>query len=338
MTYIFTPILTQEQTNRIITLYSNTDPVSIEQYPGFAEANSDKNILHYIYSSSDGTVSAYAQMDVRQFRIANITFGPIATSPDIYRQALLQIKQYCTRNLIPILKVTPPHFHTATDSDYFHNLQKTLKFQTSDQLINWSTLVLSVQPSEEDIFRKFADNHRQSIKKALKMGLSAILVTDPDIIDVFALQHAEMYKSRGLKIDPEKNKVHFKKLFNFFNKNSVGYFLIVKENENIIGGVCCVIQGNIARYLEGYSLPSYRKYPINHLALFEAIKIAKDKGLSHFDFGGYANNVTETDQLYTINKFKKDFRGELVNYPKTMLISNFWLSSFLYSLYKALRK
>ncbi|MCW3127614.1 MAG: Methicillin resistance protein [Bacteroidetes bacterium] len=334
MGFIFTNTLTDEQTNSILALYRASEPVSIEQYPGFAEANTDNNVIHYIQKDEAGRVSAYTQIDMRQYRIAAIAFGPIASSGEAYRNALTDIKQYCRSKLTPILRITPPYFISQYGDAYYEDLRKAIGFETSEKEINWSTLVLSTAPSEEEILKGFADNHRQSVKKAIKMGLEAELVSDTDMIDIFSGQHSDMYQNRGLAVDRNKSKVHFRKLFDFFEKNDLGYFVIVKEGEKVIGGVCCVIQGNAVRYLEGYSHPDYRKYPISHIALYEAIKIAKRRGISFFDFGGYANNVQEGDQLYAINKFKEAFRGEQVDYPKTMLIFTLPLAKWLYSMKK----
>ena len=38
----------------------------------------------------------------------------------------------------------------------------------------------------------------------------------------------------------------------------------------------------------------------------EAIKLAKTTGCLYFDFGGYNHYVTEKDQIFYINRFKKD--------------------------------
>jgi lipid II:glycine glycyltransferase (peptidoglycan interpeptide bridge formation enzyme) len=334
MNSILAQSLTDDQYKAVVDLYHKNKPVSIEQYPGFAAANSDNNICHYIQQDSAGVVTAYAQIDIRKFRIASISFGPIADSPKSYKEAILQIKKYCRTNLIPILRVTPPYFISQYGEAYYEELKSSVGFETSDREINWSTLILSTAPAEEDILKGFADNHRQSVKKAIKMGLEAQVVSDPGVIDTFSDQHSEMYEKRGLQTDRVKNRAHFRKLFDFFKKNDLGYFIIVKEGEKIIGGVCCVIQGNAVRYLEGYSHPDYRKYPISHIALYEAIKVAKNKGIPFFDFGGYANNVKEGDQLYAINKFKEAFRGEIVNYPKTILIFTLPIAKWLYSIRK----
>lgn len=330
----FVKSLADDQYKAVMQLYQKITPVSIEQYPGFAAANTDNSICHYVQYDASGAVNAYAQMDVRKFRIASISFGPIADSPDAYKEALLQIKKYFRAALIPILRVTPPYFISQYGETYYNELKKAIGFEISDQEINWSTLILSTAPTEEDILKSFADNHRQSVKKAIKMGLQATVVSDPEVIDTFSDQHSEMYEKRGLQTDRAKNRVHFRKLFDFFEKNDVGYFIIVKEGDTTIGGVCCVIQGNAVRYLEGYSHPDYRKYPISHIALYEAIKVAKNRGIPFFDFGGYANNVKEGDQLYAINKFKEAFRGDLVHYPETMMIFTLPLSKWLYSLKK----
>ncbi len=66
--------------------------------------------------------------------------------------------------------------------------------------------------------------------------------------------------------------------------------------------------------------------------------MAKSRGLKFFDFGGYAVDVKEGDQLFDINRFKHGFGGELVTYPKTMLIYTTPFSKALYNLYRDFRQ
>jgi lipid II:glycine glycyltransferase (peptidoglycan interpeptide bridge formation enzyme) len=146
-----------------------------------------------------------------------------------------------------------------------------------------------------------------------------------------------MYEKRGLPTDRANSIIKYLSLFDFFEKTGLGTFIMVFENKLPIGGICCVIQGHTMRYLEGYSHPDFRQYPITHIAFFEAIKFAKQKGLRFFDLGGYANNVQEGDQLYAINKFKEGFRGQIITYPETLLIYTLFLSKQIFQLYKKAR-
>lgn len=127
-----------------------------------------------------------------------------------------------------------------------------------------------------------------------------------------------MYQSRGLRIDHKRENIRFKAILNCFQQYKNGFFLAVKNNQKeIIGGICIQLQGNTAYYFKGYAHPQHRHLPINHIALFQAIKHAKRLEKSIFDFGGYALNTQNNVQLQAINHFKDGFRGTISLYPLT---------------------
>ena len=74
-------------------------------------------------------------------------------------------------------------------------------------------------------------------------------------------------------------------------------------------------------YKFGATDPESRSIPVLHIAFVEAIRIAKEKGLRFFDFGGYMPNAKHTDQVFSINYFKLGFSGILLRYPNTMVFT-----------------
>jgi len=87
-------------------------------------------------------------------------------------------------------------------------------------------------------------------------------------------------------------------------------------------------------YKYGASDPDYRKLPILHLCIYEAIKIGLEKGITLLDLGGYNHFINKKDQIYSINFFKKSFNGTYSFYPKKIHIK---LNPYKYYLIKILK-
>lgn len=337
MNTILVETLSPQQFSDVISLYSQAEVVSLEQYPGFANALEPDVSVRYMLAYRGETLLGYTCIKVKKRILAYVYFGPLAHDHSDYEDLCAAVVSLCRRKGILIVKILPPFM--IDDQKAAIQSYTKIKFEQSDQDFNWASLKLALDKPIELLLKGFSDNHRQSIKKAQKLNLTTSIITDPDEIEIFADQYIKMYQSRGLAISPELMIRTLKLLFEFYNKYNAGAFLAVRSAEGgIIGGVCISFQGDSGFYQKGYSHPDHRSLPINHLAIFEAIKLSKEKGLKYFDFGGYGLNLKEDDQVHAINRFKAWFGGDLVYHPQTLTIYTTPFSKPIYSLYQRLRK
>ena len=333
MYFIFSTKLSQIQTDQVQALYADIEFSSIEQFPGFADAAYPNEKIIHALMFVNNSLTGYSQIRIKKRLFASVYFGPLVKNEQEYLDFVKRIKNYCRNNWTPILKIFPPEYTGKYKTSFWNKLKNNTHFETSENEFNWATLLLKIGLSDDIIFKKIADNHQQSIKKAIKLGLTTTVLDVKDLT-LFNKQYCEMYASRKLNIDSELNLKKFTQLFHFFKNNNNGFFMGVWLNNQLIGGTCIAFENNVAFYLEGYSNPEYRKLPIGHIALYESMKIARNNGLNYFDFGGYALNTKEGDQLQKINKFKEGFRGELITYPKTMTFYTFFPAKWLWKLYQ----
>lgn len=337
MTFILSRTLSPTQLNDILSLYAQTDVVSIEQYPGFSLSAGPDLSIFYFLAYEHSKICGYACVQVKKGISASVLFGPVVRGTNEYEAICKGLVSKLARRGILMLRIIPPYMSQQDKA----SLESTtvLKFETSDNEINWCTLRLNLENPIEDLFKDFSENHRRSIKKAQKLNLTTEKINTPADIDIFTDQYILMYQSRGLPISPTATRQSFQSLSAFFKQHDNGLFLAVQTDQgDIVGGLCICFQGDTAFYYKGYSHPDQRSLPINHLAFYDAMILAKSRGLKYFDFGGYANNVKEGDQLYSINRFKDGFSGELVVYPKTLLIYTIPIVKTFYNFYRRLRK
>ena len=337
MNFTFTDTLSTVQLSDVMQLYSAQEVVSLEQYPEFVKAIEPDVSLKYLLAYRDGQLIGYSCVKIKKRVLAYVYFGPMVSSPQDYEEVCAGLVSVCRGKGVLVLKIMPPYMSDERKAA-MSSFQK-IKYTQSDSEFNWASLKLSLDKPMEEILKGFSDNHRQSVKKAQKLNLTADVITDVDDLNIFAEQYIQMYQSRALAIDPELIRHTFKLLFDFYRAQDTGVFLAVRSpTEGIVGGVCISYQGDSGFYQKGYSHPDHRSLPINHLAIYEAIKLSKEHGLKVFDFGGYGLNLKEDDQVHAINRFKAWFGGELVYHPQTLTIYTTPFSKLIYDLYLRLRK
>jgi lipid II:glycine glycyltransferase (peptidoglycan interpeptide bridge formation enzyme) len=106
----------------------------------------------------------------------------------------------------------------------------------------------------------------------------------------------------------------------------------------VLGGIVFVYQGITVRALKGASDDEKRNLPINHLVLYEAIKLSKMNGFKYFDLWGYNHFADENNHVYHINFFKKGFGGYYTFFAKKMNIDLVPFGYYLYNFPKSMKE
>jgi lipid II:glycine glycyltransferase (peptidoglycan interpeptide bridge formation enzyme) len=316
--YCFKETLDSKIKDKVLNFLKKNEAASIEQDPDWYRIkNSQKKSIHF-YALQNEEIVCYCNVTENKI-IAQIYFGPVFSETKTLVSSLEAIRNYYLRKGFAQLEVQLG-IETNGNSDeieysLFNKLPFIQKFDTS----NWSTISIRLDSEIEEIFKSFKNNHRGSIKKAIKGGLIVKVINTSEEIKKLAEIYDKMYLARNLINNLHNTLEVFDKFYKLFLERNNGQFLgVFNSNDIMIGGIVVVIHNNEMCYKYGTTDPEFRKLPILHLALFEAIKLAKTKGLKSFDFGGYNHFVKEGDQVYAINFFKRSFGGEYIFYPKKM--------------------
>ncbi len=316
---------------------ASIEHTSILQHPCWLRIIYPESQIRLFYLKQENNIVAFAST-IERYKIVKLLFGPLTNSVNHSVEILHRIKEYYSKSMI-YLEVQPA-FMNENDAaifrekvaDTFHSLKK-------EDIRNWSTLRTSLLEDISDIQSRYSENHRRSVKNAIKEGYQIKKLTEVSQIKTFAKLYDSMYSRRNLTKPHQNSEQLFTQLFNFFNKIRRGKFLGVFTKENVmIGGVCLAGSGNVLMYRYGATDNKNSKAPILHLAFHEALQIAKEAKYTIFDFGGYNRYVDKKDQVHNINIFKKGFRGEIVDFaPKMYFIFNkpkYWLYQWALSTYR----
>jgi hypothetical protein len=325
--------ISQQERSNMIKLFIKNDLVSIDQHPDWVGLISSKTICYYQLFKNNKLV-AYAII-LERFRFAHLSFGPVAQSIDVITEALKDIHENYKRKNFGMLSIQLGVYNPNESKKIKTELSKSVSFIQKNNSENWSTMKLNLEEEEETILSNFSSNHKRSIKKAIKTGFYVKEIFEEEEIDKLSNIYVELYRHRKIITNLNDPKEAFAGILNLFKRQNAGFVIgVYNENNEMVGGVVVVFQGDTAFYYFGAASPKFRKHPILHLAFYEAFKISKKALMKCFDLGGYNRYAKEGSQVSGINRFKDGFKGEIVDYSEKIIIKPNRLMYFILSIGK----
>jgi lipid II:glycine glycyltransferase (peptidoglycan interpeptide bridge formation enzyme) len=208
-----------------------------------------------------------------------------------------------------------------TNNDLKEMAKKYKAFSVQVTYSPSKTLVLDLKPSLEKIFESFSKDTRYEVRKAQENG---IVVKQSDDISAFAKMWTETALRRHFWIPFEKE---IKALYESFGPKAfllMAYHSPLTINHLPLAGTLILIHDKVAHYFHAASTIEGRKLQGPSLVIWEAIKLAKGKGCTSFDFEGiFDPRDKDTKNWQGFTRFKKGFGGKEVEYPltKTMFLN-----------------
>lgn len=277
----------------------------------------------------DKQVIGWVQVIEKGSMLAAIEFGPLAINESSVSALLIHVVQHYRKKFFFILRWMPYWYTPSSFEQICAQAGAKVSFINAANLRRWSSRRISLSDSGEIILKKFSENHRRNIKKAMGLQLKCEIIKDNTTIKMFADGYVNMYQHRNLKINNSDVMHLFTKLHEYFQETGKGFFIGAFKEDVLLGGIVMIYQGDTALYYKGYINHEQRQMPINHVVFYNAILFCKEDKMQWFDLGGYAAD-TKNDQLININKFKDGFRGEPVNFPESKIIGLNLLSKMAY--------
>lgn len=169
------------------------------------------------------------------------------------------------------------------------------------------TLTINLEMSEKNILLKMHYKTRYNIKQAQKKG---VLISHSKDIHSFARNWQKHASERGFLLSQEKI-VHA--LFTAFGNNA--YIFRAEKNNQILAELLILICDATAYYYYAYSTQEGKKCFTPTLLTWEAIRFAKEKNCTVFDFDGIYDARFPLERWKGFTRFKKGFGGNELSYP-----------------------
>lgn len=166
-----------------------------------------------------------------------------------------------------------------------------------------ATIYIDLEKPLEELWKNADKDARWGIKKAKKENLKIKIADDNSSWKDFYEIYTKTIVDGGI---PPENLEELK-------QKTSKLFLCIKNNE-VIAGAAIKIEDNKTELFLNASLRDFLKYQPNNLLYWAIIVWSKKENFKIFDLGGYQLNAEKDSKLWHINRFKKRWGGEIIEY------------------------
>jgi len=264
-------------------------------------------------------------------RYLTVPGGPIIDwkNKDVVDAFTKKIRQIAKENNCVFIRVRP-----QLKSDQFSkSVFKNLGFITAPMHLHAElTSQLNITKTEEELMTDMRKGTRYEIKKGIKEGIKiSVSKEDKEIKRFYDIQ---IETAKRQKFVPFSYKFLFEQ-FKIFAKSENALLYNAEFENKLLAQAFVIFYGKEAVYHYGASTDEGRKYPGAYLIQWEAIKEAKKRGMTRYNFWGVAPENENNHRFSGLSLFKRGFGGEdfeylhaqdlIINYPRyfiTYIIEN----------------
>ncbi len=159
--------------------------------------------------------------------------------------------------------------------------------------------------TEEQLLMSFDSDTRYYVRRAAKMGVQCR--TGAEGLDDFYALYEDTGKRQGFAVRPRE---YFTRFLNAFPDKARLYMCYFEETP-LCGGLA-IQYGHTTSHVYGASGTEMRKLNATYLLQWEMMKWALAGGCNTYDMQGIATTPEDSEALYTVYQFKKNFPGQVV--------------------------
>lgn len=242
----------------------------------------------------------------RRARYLTVPGGPIInwSNADLIEKFTNEIKTIAQRQNCAFVRVRPQ----LEDGEFSRKIFAQYGFRDAPMHLHAElTSRLDIIKSEEELLAQMRKTTRYEIKKALTMGIKVKATQDPKEIKKFYELQLETARRQGFV--PFSYKFLHEQFKVFAGQNSALLYSAEFENK-LLSQAFVVFYRKEAVYHYGVSTEEGRKYPGAYLLQWAAIREAKLRAMSRYNFWGVAPIDAVDHRFYGVSVFKRGFGGE----------------------------
>jgi peptidoglycan pentaglycine glycine transferase (the first glycine) len=191
---------------------------------------------------------------------------------------------------------------------------------SSDQIQFKNTVLVDLNPSEEEILGRMKQKTRYNIRLAERKGVIMRVGTKDDLPMLYKM-YAETSVRDGFVIRAED---YYKTVWELFmaggqssiesRKSSMPFTepLIAQVNGEPVAAIFAFYFAGRAYYVYGMSRDAHREKMPTYLLQWEAMKCAKAKGCNVYDLWGAPDLFDESDAMWGVYRFKDGLGGKVI--------------------------
>ncbi len=175
-----------------------------------------------------------------------------------------------------------------------------------DQIQFRNTVTLDLRRSEDDLLAAMKQKTRYNVRLAARKGVR-VRAGAPADFDLLYRMYAETSVRDGFVIRPAG---YYREVWSSLMAAGHAQPLIAEVGAEPVAALIVFRFARTAWYFYGMSRDAHRDKMPNYLLQWEAIRWAREQGADTYDFWGAPDELTETDPLWGVWKFKEGFGGQ----------------------------
>jgi lipid II:glycine glycyltransferase (peptidoglycan interpeptide bridge formation enzyme) len=243
--------------------------------------------------------------DAKRGRYLTVPGGPIIDWNDksVVESFIFEIKRIAIQEKCVFVRVRPQLESNESSEQLF----KKLGFIEAPMHLHAElTSQLDISKSEEELLAQMRKATRYEIRKAISLGITVTTTDDHSAIKKF--YDLEILTSKRQGFVPFSYKFLSDQFDAFAQAKKVLLYSAEFENK-LLAQAFIIFYGQEAAYHYGASTEDGRRYPGAYLIQWEAIKEAKKRGMSRYNFWGVAPEDQKNHRFSGLSLFKRGFGG-----------------------------
>jgi peptidoglycan pentaglycine glycine transferase (the first glycine) len=189
---------------------------------------------------------------------------------------------------------------------------------SADQIQFKNTVLIDLQPTEEELLARMKQKKRYNIRLAEKKGVTLRIGTPNDFAMLYKM-YAETSLRDGFVI---RNEEYYKTVWTNFLatpgspvsslQSPFAEPLIAEVHNEAVAAIFVFYFASRAYYVYGMSRDLHREKMPTYLLQWEAMKRAKAKGCTVYDLWGAPDVFDESDSMWGVYRFKEGLGGKVV--------------------------
>ena len=199
---------------------------------------------------------------------------------------------------------------------------------SSDQIQFKNTVLIDLNPSEEELLARMKQKTRYNVRLAEKKGV-VVRVGTKDDLPVLYKMYADTSVRDGFVI---RDEGYYQTVWNLFMNSSDPTCepLIAEVDGEPIAAIFVFTFSGCAYYVYGMSRDRHREKMPTYLLQLEAMKRAKAEDCTVYDLWGAPDVFDESDSMWGVYRFKEGLGGKVV---RTLGAWDFAPSPLWYKMY-----
>jgi lipid II:glycine glycyltransferase (peptidoglycan interpeptide bridge formation enzyme) len=248
--------------------------------------------------------------DAKRGRYLTVPGGPIIDwySREVVEAAFAEMKRIALRTGSAFVRIRPQVVTSEPVKQIFKMYGcKSSPMHLHAELSN----ILDITKSEDELMPAMRKTTRYEIRNAKNLGIK--ITASKDEKTIMAFYDLQIKTARRQKFVPFSYNF-FREQFKVFFEEDQALLYTATLDGRVLAQAFIIFYGKEADYHYGASTDEGRKYPGAYLLQWEAIKEAKRRGVSRYNFWGVAPEGDREHRFYGVSVFKRGFGGEDVSY------------------------